>query len=73
MGYSAGTSVLKRIKGGFRRMIQTELGEEQFCGSCREFWPTDAEFFKVSKQSLAYECHACLIERKLARLAVAKG
>jgi hypothetical protein len=59
---------LKRIKGGFRRIIETELGEEQFCGSCREFWPTDGEFFTVSKQCLAYECKACVMERKLLRV-----
>jgi hypothetical protein len=45
--------------------METELGEEQFCGSCREFWPMDSEFFNVSERSVSYECKACLIDRKL--------
>jgi hypothetical protein len=57
---------LKRIRGGFRRMMQTELGEEQLCGSCGEFWPSDAEFFKMSNRSMVYECKACSIDRKSA-------
>jgi hypothetical protein len=57
----------KRIKGGFRRIIETELGEEQFCGACHEFWPMDAEFFNVSERSVGYECKACLIDRKMVR------
>jgi hypothetical protein len=64
---------LTRFKGGFRRMIETELGEEQFCGSCCEFWPADAEFFNVTKESMGYECKACQIERKLSRGVVCKS
>lgn len=68
MGNSSNFESLKRIKGGFRRVVETELGEEQFCGSCGEFWPTDAEFFNMSEHCMSYECKACLIERKLARM-----
>ena len=57
----------KRIKGGFRRMAETELGEEQWCGSCGEFWPTDDEFFVVTATSLGYVCKACISERRRKR------
>ncbi len=57
----------KRVKGGFRRMAQTELGEEQLCNSCDEFWPLDKEFFQVSGTGISYECKACTTERRLRR------
>jgi hypothetical protein len=56
----------KRVLGGFRRMLETELGEEQFCAGCQEFWPLDREFFVFSRSSVSYECKACIEERKSA-------
>jgi hypothetical protein len=58
--------VRRRIKGGFRQLVETELGDEQFCGACGESWPTDAEFFIVTETSMAYECKACTAERQRA-------
>lgn len=55
---------LKRFKGGFRRIAETELGEEQRCRSCGEWWPADQEFFLVTATSLGYDCKACLRERR---------
>jgi hypothetical protein len=55
---------LRKSKGGFRRIIETELGEEQYCASCDEFWPTDSEFFSVAGPRLSYVCRACTVERK---------
>jgi hypothetical protein len=72
-GASSMAGTLRRVKGGFRRMLETELGEEQWCGSCREFWPLDAEFFNASKHSLAYECKACLTERRQANAGLLKS
>lgn len=57
----------KRVLGGFRRMLETELGDEQFCATCQEFWPLDREFFVFSHSSASYECKACIGERKAAR------
>lgn len=54
----------KRVSGGFRRFVETELGEEQFCGSCHESWPFDAEFFLVKAARISYECKACIKERR---------
>lgn len=54
----------KRVRGGFRRFVETELGEEQFCGSCQESWPFDAEFFLVKASRISYECKACIKERR---------
>jgi hypothetical protein len=59
-----GAAVYKRIKGGFRRLIETELGEEQVCVSCGESWPTDKEFYVVTATSMGYECKACTSERR---------
>lgn len=56
--------VYRRVKGGFRRLVETELGEEQVCASCGESWPTDKEFYVVTATSMAYECKACALERK---------
>lgn len=50
---------LRRVKGGFRQIIDTELGEEQLCRSCGEPWPTDQEFYVVTATSMTYECKAC--------------
>lgn len=57
----------KRVLGGFRRMVETELGDEQFCAGCQEFWPLDREFFVFSHSSASYECKACIGERKAER------
>lgn len=57
----------KRVLGGFRRMMETELGDEQYCASCHEFWPLDREFFLFSRTSVSYECKACIEERKASR------
>lgn len=54
----------KRVRGRFRRVAQTELGEEQLCPSCLELWPLDPEFFAVSRGGIGYECRACVRERK---------
>jgi hypothetical protein len=66
---SADRIPLKRVRGGFRRMVDTELGEEQVCSSCRELWPADNEFFTVSAKCISYECRACTSERKAVRAA----
>jgi len=54
----------KRVLGGFRRMVETELGDEQLCAGCGESWPLDREFFVFSRSSVSYECKACIEERK---------
>lgn len=59
----AGTA-WKRVRGSFRRMAETELGEEQLCMSCGQLWPLDQEFFVVSHGGIGYECRACLAERR---------
>ncbi|SFV09311.1 hypothetical protein [Pseudoduganella namucuonensis] len=53
-----------RIAGGFRRIMKTELGQEQLCARCNEPWPMDPEFFKITGRSVGYECKACIQERK---------
>ncbi|MES2755987.1 MAG: hypothetical protein V4693_01330 [Pseudomonadota bacterium] len=58
---------LKRIMGGFRRMRSSEIGDEQFCHGCAEFWPVDAEFFAMSARYLSYVCKACQVELTRAR------
>lgn len=67
MGKQCNPPAWKRVQGGFRRMVETELGEEQFCNSCRECWPLDQEFFLFSRNSVSYECRACIEERKALR------
>jgi hypothetical protein len=59
-----GTVGHTRSRGGFRRLIETELGEEQVCMSCGESWPTDKEFYVVTATSMGYECKACTSERR---------
>ncbi len=66
-GRHAGSSrdvQMVRIGKGFRRICQTELGQEQVCASCDEPWPMDPEFFNISGSSVSYECKACANERK---------
>ena len=55
---------ITRFRGGFRRLAITELGSEQQCCSCGEFWPADEEFYVVRERSLGYECKACISERR---------
>jgi hypothetical protein len=64
MGAQCDITAWKRIKGGFRRMAETELGEEQLCMSCGELWPLDKEFFVVSGSGISYACKACIKERR---------
>ena len=59
----------KRVRGGFRRMLETELGTEQLCCSCRQLWPVDPEFYVVTATRLSYECRACISERKASQIA----
>ncbi|MYM91648.1 hypothetical protein GTP81_30355 [Rugamonas sp. FT107W] len=56
-----------RVRGGFRRMLETELGTEQLCASCQQLWPVDPEFYVVTATRLSYECRACISERKAVR------
>lgn len=53
---------LLRIAGSFRRILKTELGQEQLCARCNEPWPMDLEFFNVSGCRISYECRACIQE-----------
>jgi hypothetical protein len=53
----------QRIKGGFRSILVTELGQEQICGACQQAWPLDGEFFIVTRNSIGYQCKACISER----------
>lgn len=53
----------QRIKGGFRSILITELGQEQICGACQQAWPLDGEFFIVTRNSISYQCKACISER----------
>lgn len=53
-----------RVAGGFRRILKTELGQEQLCARCNESWPMDREFYNVSGLAVSYECKACIQERK---------
>ncbi|MBY0243563.1 MAG: hypothetical protein K2X55_30095 [Burkholderiaceae bacterium] len=55
---------LLRIAGGFRRILKTELGQEQLCARCNEPWPMDPEFFRISNGCVSYECKACIQEHK---------
>jgi hypothetical protein len=55
---------IRRFRGGFRRLAITELGNEQQCRNCGEFWPADEEFYVVRNRSLGYECKACISERR---------
>ncbi|MES2257087.1 MAG: hypothetical protein V4724_01145 [Pseudomonadota bacterium] len=57
----------KRVMGGFRRMRSSEIGEEQLCQACGEYWPVDAEFFAMSERYLSYICKACQSELARAR------
>lgn len=54
---------LLRVAGRFRRIRNTELGQEQLCARCNEPWPMDQEFFQVSQGCVSYECKACVHER----------
>ncbi len=54
----------KRVQGRFRRMAETELGQEQLRASCGELWPLDGEFFVVARERAGYECRACILERR---------
>lgn len=60
----------KRVAGRFRRMAETELGQEQLCMSCQELWPLDHEFFLVSHNTIGYECKACIQEGRRRRPAI---
>jgi hypothetical protein len=53
-----------RIGGCFRRILMTELGQEQLCCRCNEPWPMDLEFYNVSSGGVSYECKACVHERR---------
>ncbi len=70
MTQSSPAPVQRRVKGGFRQLVDTELGAEQLCRSCGESWPTDAEFFTVTATSMGYECKACTADRRGPRRAV---
>ena len=59
-----GNFTLMRIGQGFRRIRETELGQEQLCARCNEAWPMDPEFFAISGTGVSYECKACVNERK---------
>lgn len=63
MNKQSAPAMSQRIKGGFRRMLVTELGDEQICGACQEPWPIDGEFFVVTGNSISYQCKACISER----------
>jgi hypothetical protein len=67
MERQADITAWKRVRGGFRRTAETELGEEQLCMSCGELWPLDQEFFVVSPRGTSYACRACIKERRLQR------
>lgn len=54
----------KRVRGRFRLIAQTELGEEQLCPSCQELWPLDPEFYAEARGGIGYECRACIRERQ---------
>ncbi len=44
----------------------TELGVEKKCISCKEYWPSDGEFFAVmatSRDGLSPRCRACIKEK----------
>jgi len=64
MNQTSPAATWQRIQGGFRRMLETELGHEQLCPSCGEFWPLDREFFVVTRRGVSYECRACIAERR---------
>ena len=49
-----------------------EVGEEQLCPRCDEWWPADPEFFYVHRGRTVLTCKACCAERgRRARLALA--
>lgn len=64
MDQRADETVWKRVRGGFRRMAETELGAEQMCMTCKELWPFDKDFFVVSGPRIGYECKACIKDRQ---------
>lgn len=42
-----------------RESIETELGKEVRCASCKSFWPADGEFFFLDRGRLRARCRAC--------------
>lgn len=46
--------------------VESELGVEQCCRGCGEYWPADAEFFAPQasgRDGLTPRCRACIAER----------
>lgn len=54
--------LVKRLRQG--RACLTELGLEQRCPHCGEFWPWDSEFFGLTGQQdrLQSWCRSCMNE-----------
>lgn len=53
----------KRGRGPARRrepiFRETELGQEQLCDKCLDWWPADPEFFALKGEGLDCRCKAC--------------
>lgn len=49
------------------RIIETDLGREQRCSKCREYWPADTEFFHQLRDRLSSWCKACCTALKVER------
>lgn len=47
-----------------RECIETELGKEVRCASCKNFWPADSEFFFLDRGRLRARCRACEKEER---------
>jgi hypothetical protein len=51
---------------GIKRTVETDIGTEKYCLSCKEYWPADTEFFEFhpsSKDRLSQRCIACIKAR----------
>lgn len=46
------------------RLRQTELGLEQRCPRCGDYWPADTEFFYSNGTRLMSACKACYIAHR---------
>lgn len=52
----------------YRTRAETELGDELQCSHCKEFWPSDAEFFRMLTDGRpASWCRACENDHKRAK------
>lgn len=52
---------------------ETDLGTEQQCTKCCEFWPADGEFFYSNRKGLYSYCKACYFDMPSVRAKLGRG